>query len=1149
MSAKLTHCPPRTALSDFALGKVDEAGIGIIGAHIAICQDCRQFVSDFADDNFLELIRRAHAPARDPAVPKPSASATHSFPPDELITNSTFSSDTLPHHSNAGLPDQSSCDTSVDLSIPSLLVDHPDYEVISELGRGGMAVVYLARNRLMDRLEVLKIVNKTLLNRAGSRERFQQEIRAAARLSHPNIVTAYSAVRLGDLLAFAMEYIDGRDLSKIVKQQGPLPVADATAYAQQVAYGLQHALEKKMVHRDIKPANLILATGGKSPVVKILDFGLAKATSEKVVDDGLTASGQVLGTPDYLAPEQIQNPQQADIRADIYSLGCTLYFLLTGVRPFTANNVYEILQSHRTRLARPVNEVRTTVPASLAVVVAKMMAKDPANRYQTPVEVAQALDVFTVPPGTTESNRAASAPNQVAPPMPLSVSNRAGAAISAPAPIARRAASSAIVPSFDSPPPLKGIPPAPAPRTERTLAARLRIPVGILAPLLAAMAGLCIAVGYRAIGGKGTIVVEVSEPHVNIAVDGVPIAAAWADDGRKAEISLPSGGHQIEIMKEGFVSFLENVRVDRGRSKFLTADLKPLDKLTPAVTDEPVELNSQPTGEETAAPAGDSALNIPQVAPAPFAAPVPSAAAVPGQASVGSPLNRKATIVGDGSWSIQSDQLVQDDAESSALLLFGSPAWTDYDLSVEVFIDRGLRGIEISYRVSDDDNRRAIRTGGFGGTWYEAGHYRDAEWSRSVPVMPRTIEAGRWYQVKVEVRGDLVHCLLDNQELFNFRDTLVSSGRVGLGTQNTAARFRNIRVTAPDGKNLWAGLPMIDRSNAVGPKNLEVAGEKRVPDWAMPVPISGATQKDLIGARLNNAKATYNQKIKAYCGAVDRFFADRAEIIRKNGAATVQLAQLQSDRVTFAERGVLPPTASSELSERGMLARAALCAAYKMGSEQYNEAGKTKQAELIDKEFDEFWATSLPKSWVENILTNAGFEQAIDQGGLSGWVVDGPWSSAGINPAPKEGKLLLMGRTAVRTKGQALALTTCSFTQSVEIRLLQSVRKASGPLVFEFQGYARAAKGRCSISVGFPSRSRSSQRATICRAFTRNGKWEGLTDSKGTQSDPPVGADGWFLIQGSAAAPANAQRIDVNVRVYDDSTVYFDGFSLKLVTR
>jgi formylglycine-generating enzyme required for sulfatase activity/tRNA A-37 threonylcarbamoyl transferase component Bud32 len=272
-----------------------------------------------------------------------------------------------------------------------------------------MGVVYLAKNRLMDRLEVLKVVNKALLGRPGLAERFLREIRSGAQLRHPNVVTAYSALQVGELLVFAMEYVEGENLSRLVKSSGPLPVGGACSYAQQAALGLQHAFERGMVHRDIKPSNLILARDGKSHLVKILDFGLAKARhwpegaehdlgeatrEQEGTGHGLTRTGQILGTPGYMAPEQSEDAARADSRADIYSLGCTLYFLLTGRPPFQGKSLSGLLQTQAAAEATPVSDVRQEVPAELAAVVAKMLAKDPAQRYQTPAEVAQALAPF-----------------------------------------------------------------------------------------------------------------------------------------------------------------------------------------------------------------------------------------------------------------------------------------------------------------------------------------------------------------------------------------------------------------------------------------------------------------------------------------------------------------------------------------------------------------------------------------------------------------------------------------------------------------------------------------------------------------------------------------------------------------------------------
>src|SRR5262249_37262274 len=158
---------------------------------------------------------------------------------------------------------------------------------------------------LMDRDEVLKVMGQQHMDRAGVLERFLREIQSVARLRHPNIVTAYHATRRGESIVFAMEYVDGLDLSKLVRTKGPIPVTHACLFIHQAALGLQHAHEEGLVHRDIKPHNLMLSRNGDKATVKTLDFGLAKAAREEKVDGALTSPGQALGTPDYIAPEQI----------------------------------------------------------------------------------------------------------------------------------------------------------------------------------------------------------------------------------------------------------------------------------------------------------------------------------------------------------------------------------------------------------------------------------------------------------------------------------------------------------------------------------------------------------------------------------------------------------------------------------------------------------------------------------------------------------------------------------------------------------------------------------------------------------------------------------------------------------------------------
>ncbi len=272
-------------------------------------------------------------------------------------------------------------------SVPHELIGHPRYEVLGLLGAGGMGVVFKARHLLMDRIVALKVIHRHLTSKQSLVERFRQEVQAAARLSHPNIVTAYDAEQVENLHLLVMEYAEGRTLDRLVAERGPLPPEQVRDYMRQAALGLQHAFEKRLVHRDIKPHNLLLTPDG---VVKILDFGLARLSREE--DDGrLTPAEGTLGTVDYMAPEQARSPGQADIRADIYSLGCTAYHLLAGSSPFAGRTTAEKLLAHQEGGAIPLRQVRQEVPAELSAVVETMMARDPSRRYQTPAEAEQAL--------------------------------------------------------------------------------------------------------------------------------------------------------------------------------------------------------------------------------------------------------------------------------------------------------------------------------------------------------------------------------------------------------------------------------------------------------------------------------------------------------------------------------------------------------------------------------------------------------------------------------------------------------------------------------------------------------------------------------------------------------------------------------------
>ncbi len=264
------------------------------------------------------------------------------------------------------------------------------YVLLDRVGEGGMGQVFKARNWKLGRVVAIKVIRKERLTSDDAVRRFQREIQATAALAHPNIVLAYDADEVGGTHFFVMEYAEGQDLAHFVERNGPLPIPQACDCVRQAALGLQHAFEKGMVHRDIKPHNLLLTRQG---VVKIMDLGLA-SLGEAARDETastLTAEGVVMGTMDYIAPEQVEDSHGVDIRADLYSLGCTFYFLLTGRVPFPGGKPLEKLYKHRHEQPRPVEQLRPDVPTEVGTVVSKLMAKRPEDRFRTPAEVAAVL--------------------------------------------------------------------------------------------------------------------------------------------------------------------------------------------------------------------------------------------------------------------------------------------------------------------------------------------------------------------------------------------------------------------------------------------------------------------------------------------------------------------------------------------------------------------------------------------------------------------------------------------------------------------------------------------------------------------------------------------------------------------------------------
>ncbi len=348
-----------------------------IERHVVECDACCRLLEEAPDDALVTLLKTAPDPIQAVTLPDSLALET----PTARVSSAPRCS---------GEP-------------PAELSGHPRYHVLERLGAGGMGTVFKAEHRLMRRIVALKVIHGDLLQTPGGVERFHQEVRAAALLSHPNIATAYDADQAGSAHFLVMEFVEGETLDRVLARRGPLPWLEALDLVRQVALGLRHAWERGMVHRDLKPANLLLTPQGQ---IKVLDFGLARLISESHQSARrVTPVDAVVGTPHYLAPEQAREPQTADVRADLYSLGCTWYEMLTGQTLFPQGALLQQLLAHQDQAPRPVTDFRPDLPAPLGQILHRLLEKDPAKRWQTPAELLKALEPWTNPQAAAPETR------------------------------------------------------------------------------------------------------------------------------------------------------------------------------------------------------------------------------------------------------------------------------------------------------------------------------------------------------------------------------------------------------------------------------------------------------------------------------------------------------------------------------------------------------------------------------------------------------------------------------------------------------------------------------------------------------------------------------------------------------------------------
>ncbi len=342
-------------------------------------------LSGLLDAQGLTACWDAIAPAKreDPAAHRPSAGAAGG----SVESPDTLAGTTTPRGATSGYK-----------------VDR--YALLDLIGQGGMGRVYLARDTRLNRLVALKILSPERVNNPRAIARFQREARVGAQLQHENLVRIYDFGESNGRYFLVMEYIEGKTIGTLISEQGKIPPATAVRLVRQVALGLEHAHRKGLIHRDVNPYNVLVTRDGTA---KLADMGLAIDLAE---DDHVTREGATVGTFDYVAPEQARHSHSADIRSDIYSLGCTIYHMCAGQVPFPGPGLPEKLFAHQALEPTPLDQLVSGLPEGLGEVICRMMRKSPDERYATPIQVVQALGPYADEPLIIENREGNSSPVQ-----------------------------------------------------------------------------------------------------------------------------------------------------------------------------------------------------------------------------------------------------------------------------------------------------------------------------------------------------------------------------------------------------------------------------------------------------------------------------------------------------------------------------------------------------------------------------------------------------------------------------------------------------------------------------------------------------------------------------------------------------------------
>jgi tRNA A-37 threonylcarbamoyl transferase component Bud32 len=693
-----------------------------------------------------------------------------------------------------------------------------NYVLLEPIGKGGMGQVYKAQHKKMKRVVALKVLPSAATKSREAVRRFQREVEAAAKLAHPNIVTAYDAAEEHGVHFLVMEYVEGQDLASRVKEQGPLPVAEAMDCVLQAAQGLDYAHRQGVIHRDIKPGNLLRDTRG---TVKVLDLGLARVadplgSTEPTADPALTQSGQLMGTLDYLSPEQALDARQADARADIYSLGCTLYYLLTGRGPYGGETLTQKLLAHREQPIPSLRAVRGDVSETLDVFFQRLVAKRPEDRLQTMgqvvAELQQVLAAGTSP-ATVGAGRPSPAPPETVNVRPGGVADTA-AGLAGGVDLGTAVLGEPILTleRYRPPPPRpllkrwwsrirrvlrqkkvapEGSPPSFRPRSIAIAA------VGSL--VLASLVYLLFSLLWGV--GNGTLVVEVEKPDMLVQVldkQGVMVTERRADQG-PLTLALKAGTYRVRLEDEGVEILAKEVTIASGATQTVSVE-----------------------------------ADTPRAETPPASGPAPTAEWA--QLFDGPGLSGW-TPIGQPTWVVRNGALAADGKDVGWLA--SARDYTDFEFDFEyrlppggnsgVFVhawpegpSSGGRFVEI--QLLGDESPQVANLG--------ADKKTGAIYGIVAPQSAPRTPAGQWHRMTVRSVGRRVDVTVNGARILdaNLDDCMAkspqheglkrTSGRIGLQSLRSVVEFRNVRVRElPSGQPSDSSAPasgLVASGNLVG---------------------------------------------------------------------------------------------------------------------------------------------------------------------------------------------------------------------------------------------------------------------------------------------------------------------------------------------